>query len=74
MMGGGAFGGQANNDYGEELVDLIQKTIAPSTWDVNGGLGSIYYWRPCRAMIIRQTGDVHDQIGGVLQQLGKAGR
>ena len=75
MMGGGRFGGgPPNDDHGEELVELIQKTIAPHTWDVNGGLGSIYYWRQGRALIIRQTGDVHDQIGGVLEQMGKMGR
>jgi hypothetical protein len=76
MLGGGPFGGagQFGNDYGPELVDLIQQTIAPQSWDVNGGLGSIYYWRPGRALVIRQTGNVHDQIGGLLQQLGRMGR
>jgi hypothetical protein len=76
MMGGGPFGGggQYSYDHGQELVELIQQIIAPHTWDVNGGLGSIYYWRPHRALIIRQTGEVHDQIGGVLEQLNRAGR
>ncbi len=64
---------QPNDDYGQHLVDLIQKTIAPSTWDVNGGLGSIYYWRPGRALVVRQTGEVHDRMGGVLGQLRQAG-
>lgn len=62
-----------NDDYGQHLVDLIQKTIAPSTWDVNGGLGTIYYWRPGRALVVRQTGEVHHQMGGLLQQLRRAG-
>jgi len=75
MMGGGRFGGGTPvNDNGEQLVELIQTTIAPKTWDVNGGLGSIYYWQPGHALIIRQTGEVHEQIGGVLGQLGKLGR
>jgi hypothetical protein len=78
-MGPGIFGGgpgaaaPPNDDYGEELVELIQQTIAPTTWDVNGGLGSIYYWRPGRAIVVRQTGDVHDEIGGVLEQLRRLG-
>ena len=71
-FGGGRFGG--NDDYGEQLVELIQQTIAPTTWDVNGGPGSIYYWRPGRSIVVRQMGDVHDQIGDVLQQLGRVGR
>ena len=43
--GGGAGGfqqqAQAN---GEALVDLIEKTIAPESWDINGGPGSIVYY------------------------------
>ena len=73
---GGPAGGrgrqQPNDDYGQHLVDLIQKTVAPSTWDVNGGLGTIYYWRPGRALVVRQTGEVHDNMGGVLDQLRRA--
>jgi hypothetical protein len=72
-MGGGGFGGAARDDYGEDLVELIQRTVAPTTWDVNGGPGSIYYWRNQRALIIRQMGEVHDEIGGVLEQLHRAG-
>ncbi len=77
LLGNGPAGArgrqQPNDDYGQQLVDLIQKTIAPSTWDVNGGLGSIYYWRPGRALVVRQTGEVHDKMGGVLGQLRAAG-
>lgn len=75
-LGSGALGGrrrQPSDDYGQQLVDLIQETIAPSTWDVNGGLGTIYYWRPGRALVVRQTGEVHEKMGGVLGQLRRAG-
>ncbi len=73
---GGNFGnpGTANNDYGQQLVELIQQTIAPASWDVNGGPGTIYYWRPGRALVIRQTQHVHDDLGGVLRQLRRAGQ
>lgn len=77
LMGAGTAGGGPpvpNDDYGQHLVALIQKTIAPSTWDVNGGLGTIYYWRPGRALIVRQTGEVHDEIPGILGQLRRAGQ
>lgn len=76
LAGGGLPGNRArqpNDDYGQQLVDLIQKTIAPSTWDVNGGLGTIYYWRPGRALVVRQTGEVHDKMGNALGQLRRAG-
>ena len=75
-FGGAGFGGQSQqeDDHGQELVELIQQTIAPHTWDVNGGNGSIYYWRPGRAMVVRQQGEVHEHIGDVLDQLRRAGR
>jgi len=28
----------------QELIDLIQTTIAPETWEINGGQGSIFYF------------------------------
>jgi hypothetical protein len=66
---GGGFGGgieQQTQTNGEALVDLIQNTIAPDSWDVRGGPGTIIYYNPLRALVIRQTGDVHDAIGDVL--------
>ncbi|HEY2253202.1 MAG TPA: hypothetical protein VGH74_19145 [Planctomycetaceae bacterium] len=35
-------GGVAND--ADMLLELIQSTIAPETWEINGGLGSIYYF------------------------------
>lgn len=72
----GAFGGAAgtNGDYGEDLVELIQQVISPTTWNVNGGPGAIIYWRPGHALIVTAPGEVHDQLGDVLDQLGKAWR
>ena len=78
-FGGGGFGmgggvlGPADYDHGQELVDLIQKTISPGSWDINGGPGSIYYWRPGRAIVVRQTDEVHGRLGDVLQQMGRMG-
>lgn len=61
---GGSQGGLPDN--GPALVDLIKRTIAPNTWDDVGGPGSIYYYRPLRVLVVRQTGEVHEQLGGVL--------
>ena len=85
-MGGqrGAWGNpaaaQANNanglliDAGQDMVELIQKTISPSSWDVNGGPGSIMYWRPGNCLVVRQTQEIHEAMGGLIDQLGRAGR
>jgi hypothetical protein len=71
--GAAAWGGLPA-DNGEQLVDLIRRTIAPSTWDVNGGPGTIYYWRPGRALVIRQTSEVHEDVADLLQQLERMSR
>jgi len=73
--GMGAMGGgpPKGNDYGPELVELIQRTIQPIAWDVNGGPGHIHYWPQHRALIIAAPQDVHEQVGGVLEQLHRLG-
>ena len=78
QLGGAA--AQANNanglliDAGQDMVELIQKTISPSSWDVNGGPGSIMYWRPGNCLVVRQTQEIHEAMGGLIDQLGRAGR
>ena len=69
----GAAGGGAVEDYGEELVELIQQVIAPQSWDVNGGPGVAFYFRPLRVLVIRQTAEIHGRLGDVVGQLRQAG-
>lgn len=71
----GPLGGAANQppDAGEQLVELIRQTVAPESWVENGGSGSMYYWWPGRALIVRQTDEVHEQIADLLRQLQRAG-
>ncbi len=71
---GGAFGGgldQQAEANGQALVDLIQNTVAPDSWDIRGGPGTIIYFNPLRALVIRTTGEGHDNIGDVLGGLRK---
>jgi len=75
--GGGMRGAAAprqgrGGDNGLDLVELIQQTVAPASWDVNGGPGSIYYWYGGHSLIIRQTQEVHGEISDVLDQLHRA--
>lgn len=67
----GRAGGAAVQDEGQSLVDLIQATIAPETWDVNGGSGVIRYWPAWHALVVRQTDEVHEQIGGIVHGVRK---
>ena len=63
LAGGGA------NAQAIQLIDLIQTTIAPESWQRNGGQGSISYFDLLKVLVVRQTGEVHHQLGGTLQQL-----
>jgi hypothetical protein len=70
----GAGGGGAVPDYGPGLVALIERTIAPEFWDVAGGPGTIVYYAPLRALVVRATSEVHHDIGGVLNGIRAAGK
>jgi hypothetical protein len=56
-------------DFGNDLVELIQHTIAPDTWEANGGNGTIMYFSPMRVLVVRQTGEVHDGLIGLVNGL-----
>ena len=53
------------------LIDLIQSTVAPNSWDIRGGQGSIVYFSPGGGLVVRQTGEAHQVIGGGLEQMRK---
>ena len=70
---GAAFGGGTVNDYSQELIELIERTISPNFWDTNGGPGSMFYYRPLMALVVRATSEVHGDVGGLLEALRRAG-
>lgn len=70
----GSGGGAAVADYGTALIDLIERTIEPDFWDVNGGPGSMFYYQPLHALVVRATAEVHRELGGAIGGLRAAGR
>lgn len=70
----GANGGGIIDSNADDLIRLIQSTIDPSFWDVNGGVGTIVFYRPLNALVIRATEEVHYKIGGSLGQLRSLNR
>ncbi|GAA5506774.1 hypothetical protein Rcae01_02227 [Novipirellula caenicola] len=66
---GGAAGGAAV-DNGWQLVELIQRVVAPQFWDSHGGAGTIQYYAMRRVLVVRATSDVHEQIRDMLIALG----
>lgn len=74
--GGGAFGNgdalaRQTTANAADLVDLIQKTIDPPSWDINGGPGSIMYFGNLQALIVNQTEENYEAIGGVFGGMRK---
>lgn len=62
-------GGAIDQRGADELINLITTTIAPETWDVHGGIGSIFYYSNLRVLVISQTQEVHEKIGGIQRGL-----
>lgn len=70
VQAGGAFGGGiGTGDYGDELVDLIEKTISPDSWDVAGGPCSIVYVQHLHVLVVSAPDDVHGDVGGLMDAL-----
>ena len=46
----------------QELIDLIQQTVEPDSWAVNGGTGQIYAFQ--KSLVVSNSLLVHQKIGG----------
>lgn len=44
----------------QELIDLVHAIVKPEQWDVNGGTGSVQYFRNGKALVISATGETHE--------------
>ena len=62
-------GGGALPDSGWQLVELLQRIVAPDFWDRQGGPGTIRYFAMRRVLVVRATTDVHEQIRDLLMAL-----
>lgn len=53
----------------EDLIRLIVTTIAPASWQVNGGTGTITYYPIRPALVIRASGETHEEIAALRRAL-----
>jgi general secretion pathway protein D len=65
---GGAAGGGAFADF-QSLIDLIQTTVVPDTWEALGGPSTMAPYPQNLSLVISTTSDVHDQISDLLESL-----
>ena len=70
----GSWGGGSVADNADQLIELIQTSIAPETWDVNGGNGTIFFYAPLNALVVRATSEIHFQLGGPVEGLRRLAR
>jgi hypothetical protein len=49
-----------------QIIESIQASIEPASWQKNGGSGTITFSAPMMALIIRQSAEVHAMIAGGL--------
>jgi general secretion pathway protein D len=66
--GAGGLGGAAAADF-DDLIDLITQTVAPKSWEQNGGQGTIASFPTNLSLVVSQTQEVHEQITDLLEQL-----
>ncbi|WP_390889035.1 type II secretion system protein GspD [Rhodopirellula halodulae] len=64
----GAQGGQSMADF-SQLMQLIQTTIEPESWEALGGVGTMAPYPQNLSLVVSTTSDVHDQIVDLLESL-----
>jgi general secretion pathway protein D len=57
------------NTIEDQLIRLIQATVAPNSWQDVGGLGTIQYEPVKMSLVVTQSVAVHEQIGELLAAL-----
>jgi len=65
---GAPTGGGNQADF-QSLIELIQNTVAPTTWNTVGGTGAIQQFATNLSIVVSQTQEVHEEIADLLEQL-----
>ena len=63
------FAGPREQAEARKLIALIQATIAPETWEPNGGTGTIRYFDLYQVLVVRAPQRVHGEVGDLLGNL-----
>jgi hypothetical protein len=54
------------------LIQVIESTVAPTTWDATGGEGSMRYLRAAGCLVVRQSPEIQKEVQELLEALKKA--
>jgi general secretion pathway protein D len=47
----------------KSLIEMIQNSVDPRSWQANGGNGSITFHAPSMSLIVKQSAEVHAMLG-----------
>ena len=50
---------QAEADTAKAIIEMIRDSIDPMSWQGNGGAGTITYSSLVKALVIRQSAEIH---------------
>ncbi len=53
----------------QDLMRLVQKMVEPYSWEGHGGRGCIEYFAPGGCFVVRQTAEVHQDLGKFFDEL-----
>ena len=51
----------------QQIIDVIQSSIEPSSWRENGGSGTISFNAPSMSLVVKQSAEVHGMLSGYLK-------
>lgn len=71
-LGLGGNAGAAELDSARQLIDLIESTIDPNTWESNGGQAVVIYYAPLHVLVVRANSNVHAKVALLLAKLRAA--
>lgn len=65
MPGAGPFFNEAREQYyANQIMQMIVMTVEPTSWAVNGGGGTIYYNPVSKAVVVRNSAEMHLSLKG----------
>lgn len=65
--------GNSSGPYGRRsentLIDIVETSVEPDSWEMVGGFGSIQYYKPRNVLVVYQSAQTHREIERLLARL-----
>jgi RNA polymerase sigma factor (sigma-70 family) len=64
--------GTGVDDQSPSVIRIITNIVQPTSWNLQGGPGSVEYFAVGQSLVVSQTADVHEEVLTLLDALRKA--